>query len=134
MSDNTQLTTTENYNKSNITFSKPETNTIPNSELPTTLSDSPLQATNSGFHGVFGDQVLPSSYVSKVFGDYKGGELCVEGKDHDIRYKPLIFDGARNKHWVKDFTGDRYSIVLFKIKQETKNYKIAIQAFLITIL
>ena len=49
-------------------------------------------------------------------GDYEQGELVVENVPHDIRYKPLIFNGSKNEHYVNDWTnGDRYSVVLFTL-------------------
>ena len=49
-------------------------------------------------------------------GDYENGELVVENVSHDIRYKPLIFNGSKNEHYVNDWTnGDRFSVVLFKL-------------------
>jgi len=32
-------------------------------------------------------------------GNYEGGELAVEGIEHDIRYKPLEFNGWTDRHW-----------------------------------
>lgn len=49
-------------------------------------------------------------------GDYIGGELVVEGKQHDIRYKPLEFDGWKQRHWTMPFVGERYSLVWFTPK------------------
>eukprot|EP00913_Durusdinium_trenchii_P028819 g27024.t1 len=46
-------------------------------------------------------------------GDYSGGELCVENDSHDIRYKPLEFNGWTQRHWTKPFQGDRFSLVWF---------------------
>jgi len=46
-------------------------------------------------------------------GDYKGGELGVEGIFHTIRYHPLEFDGWRLRHWTKPFSGERFSLVWF---------------------
>ena len=40
-------------------------------------------------------------------GDYSGGELVVEGELHDIRYKPLEFDGWNKIHWTLPFAGPR---------------------------
>ena len=33
-------------------------------------------------------------------GDYTGGGLFIEGECHDIRYKPLEFDGWKERHWT----------------------------------
>ena len=47
-------------------------------------------------------------------GDYVGGELVVEGAPHDVRYRPLEFDGWRLRHWTNPFAGpDRFSLVWF---------------------
>ena len=61
-------------------------------------------------------------------GDYEGGKLVVEGTAHDIRYKPIIFNGSTNLHHVEEFTGDRYSIVLFNLKQSCV-WRIAIPSY-----
>lgn len=50
------------------------------------------------------------------FGDYKDGELNIEGEKHDIKYKPLKFNGALKKHWVEPFTGERWTAVYFNTK------------------
>jgi len=46
-------------------------------------------------------------------GDYVGGELFVEDSIHDIRYKPLTFNGWTQRHYTKVFEGERYSLVFF---------------------
>ena len=48
-----------------------------------------------------------------ALGDYVGGELLVEGKTHDIRYKPLEFDGWSQRHSTLPFIGERYTLVWF---------------------
>jgi len=45
------------------------------------------------------------------FGDYTMGHLVVYGIPHDIRHKPLIFNGSEEIHWTTQWTGNRYSIV-----------------------
>jgi len=45
------------------------------------------------------------------FGDYTGGELNCWGVPHDIRHKPLIFDGSKELHWTLPWVGTRYSLV-----------------------
>ena len=49
-------------------------------------------------------------------GGYSGGELMLEGTPHDIRYKPLEFNGWKERHWTKPFVGERYSLVWFTPK------------------
>jgi hypothetical protein len=49
-------------------------------------------------------------------GDYVGGELMVEGTTHDIRYKPLEFNGWKQRHWTLPFNGERFSLVWFTPK------------------
>eukprot|EP00929_Paragymnodinium_shiwhaense_P098014 TRINITY_DN59580_c0_g1_i3.p1 TRINITY_DN59580_c0_g1~~TRINITY_DN59580_c0_g1_i3.p1 ORF type:complete len:485 (-),score=76.88 TRINITY_DN59580_c0_g1_i3:154-1608(-) len=46
-------------------------------------------------------------------GAYAGGELAVEGAIHDIRYKPLEFNGWKQRHWTLPFDGERFSLVWF---------------------
>ena len=46
-------------------------------------------------------------------GQYHGGELLVEGQEHDIQHKPLEFDGWRLRHWTNPFEGERFSLVWF---------------------
>jgi hypothetical protein len=49
-------------------------------------------------------------------GNYDGGELVVEGVKHNIRYKPLEFNGWTERHWTLPFNGERYSLVWFTPK------------------
>ena len=53
-------------------------------------------------------------------GDYEGGELVYNGVAYDIRNKATTFVASEIEHYVKDFTGDRYSVVLFKHKTYNK--------------
>ena len=55
--------------------------------------------------------------TSLIFGlgDYEQGRLFVEGKGIDIKWKLIEFDGKREEHWTEFFTGDRYSVVIYKI-------------------
>lgn len=46
-------------------------------------------------------------------GDYNGGETVVESTSHDIRYKPLSFDGWQERHWTSAYIGERFSLVWF---------------------
>jgi hypothetical protein len=54
-------------------------------------------------------------------GDYEGGLLNVEFEDGvkkiDIKHKFFKFDGSKFKHWIDEYTGNRYSIVFFKNQQ-----------------
>jgi len=54
-----------------------------------------------------------SSSLIVGLGDYCGGELVVEGTSSDIRYRPLEFDGWRQRHWTLPFAGTRFSLVWF---------------------
>jgi len=54
--------------------------------------------------------------LSMIFavGDYDGGDLYINDKPHNIAYKPLIFNGAKNLHYVSKITkGNRFSFVYF---------------------
>lgn len=52
-----------------------------------------------------------------AFGDYTGGELEIHEGDssglHDIRHKPIIHDFNRDLHSVRDFEGNRMSLVFY---------------------
>jgi len=49
-------------------------------------------------------------------GDYNGGECVIDDEPHCILYSPIIFNGAEQEHYVNEWTGDRYSVVLCKSK------------------
>ncbi len=49
-------------------------------------------------------------------GNYLGGELVVEGVKHNIRYRPMEFNGWTERHWTLPFQGERYSLVWFTPK------------------
>jgi hypothetical protein len=52
-----------------------------------------------------------------AFGDYEGGELEIhEGPRkgiHDLRHKPMLDDFSKILHSVKEFKGERYSLVYY---------------------
>lgn len=54
-------------------------------------------------------------------GDYEGGALQVEDKTYDIKYKPLMFNGAEKRHGTDPYTGTRYSLVFFRTKEMGRN-------------
>ena len=54
------------------------------------------------------------SYIV-AFGDYTGGLLNIEGTEYDIRHRGILFNGSECTHSTTDFTGNRYSLVFFKI-------------------
>lgn len=49
-------------------------------------------------------------------GDYVGGELMVEGRKNNIRYKGVEFNGWKERHWTMPFRGERFSLVWFTPK------------------
>jgi len=51
------------------------------------------------------------SYIIGL-GDYKDGELVIEGIPYNIINKFKFFDGNKG-HWVNKFKGNRYTIVYF---------------------
>jgi tRNA U38,U39,U40 pseudouridine synthase TruA len=53
-------------------------------------------------------------------GEYNGGELLVEGDSYPIRYKPLEFDGWKQRHWTGVYTGERFSFVWFTPEHKDK--------------
>ena len=52
------------------------------------------------------------------FGDYTGGELLVEETKVDIKYKVCLFDGSIYTHSTAPWTGQRYSLVFFKVDRD----------------
>ena len=48
-----------------------------------------------------------------ALGEYSGGEIVVENQVHDIRFRPLEFDGWNQRHWTMPFHGERFSLVWF---------------------
>jgi len=45
-------------------------------------------------------------------GNYNGGDLMIEGEGQCILYSPYIFNGAEKEHYVDEWEGDRYTVVL----------------------
>jgi len=58
------------------------------------------------------------SYIIGL-GDYKGGELVIDYETYqetkNINHQFYTFDGSKYKHWVKDFKGDRITLVFYNI-------------------
>lgn len=48
-----------------------------------------------------------------ALGDFVGGEIMIETKIYDIRYKPIEFDGWSQRHATLPFCGERFSLVWF---------------------
>ena len=57
---------------------------------------------------------INNSYIIGL-GDYSGGDLIINSYKHNIRYKPLLFNGKRWIHETEPFNGNRYSIVFFNL-------------------
>ena len=59
-----------------------------------------------------------------AFGSYGGGELEIQEGDlkglHNVKYKPLITDFSKILHEVKEFTGNRYSLVFYQLSINKK--------------
>tara|TARA_R110001606_G_C15317551_1_gene644311 strand:+ start:392 stop:991 length:600 start_codon:yes stop_codon:yes gene_type:complete len=51
------------------------------------------------------------------FGDYEGGQCCVDFdgnvKKYDVRFDYLKFNGSKYTHWVEPWKGERYTLVYF---------------------
>ena len=45
------------------------------------------------------------------FGDYTGGDLCLDLSGFNIRHRPLLFNGSETLHSTNAWTGSRYSLV-----------------------
>jgi hypothetical protein len=54
------------------------------------------------------------------FGDYTGGELVLEGKELNIRHRPILFDGSKIEHSTKEFKGRRWTIVYHTLEAPKK--------------
>jgi transcriptional regulator with XRE-family HTH domain len=68
----------------------------------------------------YNHQMLPHRHKNKsisiaiLAGDFEGGALCVEdGSKFEKKNVWFEFDGRQN-HWVEPFSGERFSIVLYK--------------------
>jgi tRNA U38,U39,U40 pseudouridine synthase TruA len=57
-----------------------------------------------------------STSLIVALGSFVGGELVVEGNQHDIRFKAIEFNGWKQRHWTMPFKGERYSLVWFTPK------------------
>ena len=73
------------------------------------------------------DSANVGTSILLCLGNYTGGELVIEdfkgdGEDAIIDNKNSIFqfNGSKYYHWVKPFTGKRYSVVFFSNKQVAK--------------
>ena len=64
--------------------------------------------------GNIGDSVIVCA------GDYDGGELVVVVDEKHISFHPnkmpVVFNGSKHTHYVREFEGLRYSVVFFKSK------------------
>jgi hypothetical protein len=66
--------------------------------------------------------------LSMIFavGDFKGGHLYINNTKYDIGHAPLIFNGAKNLHYVSKITsGDRFSFVYFRTGDKALREKVA---------
>ena len=58
------------------------------------------------------------------FGDFIGGELCMEVSGEvvsvDTRHRGFLFNGSQIPHWTAPFEGRRFCLVFYKIKWPTK--------------
>ena len=55
------------------------------------------------------------SYIV-AFGNFLGGQICIEDANYDIEKRGLLFDGSKHLHWTKEWSGIRYSIVFHTLK------------------
>jgi len=65
--------------------------------------------------------------LSMIFaiGDFKGGHLYINDVKYDIGHSPLIFNGAKNLHYVSKITsGDRFSFVYFRTGDKALREKV----------
>lgn len=68
-----------------------------------------------------------SSYIVG-FGDYKGGDLCINknGKvfHKNIKNNPTKFNGAKYTHWTSHYVGNRWSLVFFTMHKKAELNKL----------
>ena len=73
------------------------------------------------------DSVNVGESIIVGFGDYEGGKLFVEYPSglqmYDIQYATCGFDGSKYRHYVGNFTGERYSVVFFNNKMVMNKIK-----------
>lgn len=50
-------------------------------------------------------------------GNYKGGQLCIDGNEIDINHKPYYFNGWLHEHYNKPHTGDRWSLMFYSLRK-----------------
>lgn len=50
------------------------------------------------------------------FGDYSGGQLCIEDANYNIERRGLLFDRSQHSYWTKDWVGCRYTLVFYTLK------------------
>lgn len=65
------------------------------------------------------------------FGDFTGGELCLEGDTKiDTRFRGHLFNGAAIRHWTAPHIGRRFCLVFYKIIWPPKwpRYKVTCRA------
>jgi hypothetical protein len=55
------------------------------------------------------------SYIV-AFGDYSGGQLCIEDANYTIDKRGLLFNGSELRHWTREWTGQRISLVYHTLK------------------
>ena len=61
------------------------------------------------------DKYNASKSIIVGLGDYEGGNLYIEGVKHNIKNKPLLFDGTK-EHWNDEITsGTKYSLIFFTL-------------------
>jgi hypothetical protein len=56
-----------------------------------------------------------NSYIV-AFGEYSGGQLCIEDANYNIERRGLLFNGSEHLHWTRDWTGHRISLVYHTLK------------------
>ena len=54
------------------------------------------------------------------FGEYQGGELMVDASTYDIRHRGHLFNGSELLHSTQPWSGNRYSLVFYKIEWPIK--------------
>jgi hypothetical protein len=53
-----------------------------------------------------------------AFGDFpEGGRINISNQEYFVKYRPLLFDGSKEEHYVTNWRGNRFSLVYHTIAE-----------------
>jgi hypothetical protein len=70
------------------------------------------------------------------FGDFTGGQLCMEGPSGETisvetRHRGFLFNGSSTTHWTAPFEGRRFCLVFYKLKWPSRWSRYLIQCSMV---